>query len=212
MRVFVSRRVGRYRDGASYSRRDFRRANTSRGAERALSRDFVYVVQGQEAVKVGVTRDLAGRLSQLQTGSPHTLEMAYSTRVRGDAYAVEAEAHAMLARHRIGGEWFAVPADVAVAAINGAAFRLSGFAERSDSGLSLRIWWPRLLAWFALGFFFWLTAIIAPDLVRVTGPALFMLSVALTIGTAPGSRLYGLFIAALGWALAFLPALLVARS
>lgn len=212
MRFYVSRRIGRYSFGASYGPRDFRLARRFSVAEPALGRDFVYVVQGQEAVKIGVTRDLTGRLSNLQTGSSHPLSMAYSTRVRGDAYAVEAEAHSMLARHRIGGEWFAVPADVAVAAINGAAFRLKEFPQLPDSPRSLRIWWPRLLAWFVLGFLFWLAALIAPSIAVVGGIALLFLMTSLTIATPPGSRLYGTFIAVLGWMLALIPAVIVARS
>jgi len=124
MRVFVSRRVGPFRMGASFGPRDFRRGRQA-AYQQPSSGDHVYIVEGNGAVKIGVTGDLQARLAQLQTGSPYPLRLAYSTPVWGDAYAVEAEAHAMLDRHRLAGEWFGVPADVAVAAVNGAAFRLA---------------------------------------------------------------------------------------
>lgn len=132
MRIWVSRRVGPFRIGSSFGPRDFRGRQSFRTAARQ-SGDYVYVVQGHGAVKIGVTSDLDGRLASLQTGSPYPLDMVYSIPIAGDAYAVEAEAHDMLDRHRLAGEWFVVPADVAVAAINGAAFRLSAVADSDDA-------------------------------------------------------------------------------
>jgi hypothetical protein len=41
-----------------------------------------------------------------------------------EGFDIERAAHAALAGHRVGGEWFNVRADEAVAAIAGAAFRL----------------------------------------------------------------------------------------
>jgi len=165
--------MGPFRVGASFGSRSFRRRQ-SHGSEPVLSRNHVYVVQGKDAVKLGVTSDLDGRLAQLQTGSPHRLDMVYSTRVAGDAYAVEAEAHAMLARHRLSGEWFGVPPDVAVAAINGAAFRLTASHGRGASpnwlkrvlliALAFTPQWAFLSAGqplgFAAGFFFGMTTMI----------------------------------------------------
>ncbi len=138
MRVFVSRRVGPFRMGASFGARDFRRGRQA-AYQQPSSGDHVYVVEGNGAVKIGVTGDLQARMAQLQTGSPYPLHLAYSTPVWGDAYAVEAEAHAMLGRHRLAGEWFGVPADVAVAAVSGAAYRIG--SEPEQAGRSQRLGW-----------------------------------------------------------------------
>ncbi len=101
----------------------------------------MYVIEGPSAVKVGVARVPTDRLAQLQTGNPDPLRLVWSMPIAGDAYAVEAEAHSMLERHRLNGEWFAIPTEVAVAAVSGAAFRLGGTTDRMAIGPQ-RLSWP----------------------------------------------------------------------
>ena len=93
-------------------------------------------------MKIGVARSPIERLAQLQTGNPDRLRLAWNMPIAGDAYAVEAEAHVMLDRHRVGGEWFAVPSDVAVAAVSGAAFRLASLQPSASATSRGRLSWP----------------------------------------------------------------------
>lgn len=66
---------------------------------------FVYFIQGQDdgPIKIGFTRDVAGRLRQLQTGHHDRLRVLRS--MRGDK-ALEAWLHRRFAAHRLTGEWF----------------------------------------------------------------------------------------------------------
>jgi hypothetical protein len=68
-------------------------------------RQYVYVIGVRNAgpVKIGVTSNLPGRLSSLQTGYPQKLVVL--ARLRGDE-ADEAKAHAMFEDERLEGEWF----------------------------------------------------------------------------------------------------------
>lgn len=122
--------------------------------------DSVYIIEGVDAVKVGVAREPLDRLAQLQTGNPDRLRLAWSMPIAGDAYAVETEAHAILDRHRIGGEWFEVPTEVAVAAVSGAAFRLGASTVEQNSMPTKRLSWSTRW-WLAvvLPFTFWVIAL-----------------------------------------------------
>lgn len=212
MRVFVSRRVGPFRMGASFGARDFRRGRQA-AYQQSATGDHVYVVEGNGAVKIGVTGDLQARMAQLQTGSPYPLRLAYSTPVWGDAYAVEAEAHAMLDRHRLAGEWFGVPADVAVAAVNGAAYRVGGESGKAGSSQRpnpiIRAVWS-----FAWSVPFWLLAFSA---VSVFAPIYLLLLMPVLVFRAmrwaPGTRGEAIVFIVLGWLAAIAPALvMVART
>lgn len=80
----------------------------------------VYVFKAESGVKVGRSRDPAMRLKQVQAASSSLLELRYSTSIREDASLVEALAHKALNDRRISGEWFAVAAEEAVAAVENA--------------------------------------------------------------------------------------------
>ena len=205
--------MGAFRVGASFGPRDFQRRGY-RQAPAAISADHVYVIQGVGAVKIGVTSDLPGRLATLQTGSPHPLSLAYSTRVAGDAYAVEAEAHALLDRHRLSGEWFAVPPDVAVAAINGAAFRLSSSAIEDGRPPHAK-WLKRFLWAAAFGLPFWVltlsqSSILAPAYLII--PAVLLITAAARSRDSIGDIALWVFIAVLGGTAAVAPALLISKA
>ena len=70
--------------------------------------------------KVGIATDARRRLRLLQTGSPHRLTLARSLPVggEGEARAVERGAHRILGPRAMTGEWFAVSADEAIAAVD----------------------------------------------------------------------------------------------
>jgi hypothetical protein len=79
------------------------------------------------------------RLAQLRTGSASNIDYAFLAPTSGDPYAIEREAHAMLARSRLNGEWFDVPPELAIAAVTGAAAKLGQSLTAKapeDNGLS----------------------------------------------------------------------------
>ena len=77
------------------------------------------------AVKIGISSNPEKRRAELQTGAPHHLFLAFSIYAGDAAFDVEQEAHYILSAHRMPGEWFAVSKEMAIAAVYGAAARLS---------------------------------------------------------------------------------------
>jgi hypothetical protein len=88
-----------------------------------MTAKFVYVIgTATGPFKVGIANDPRSRLTGLQSGSHIKLSVLYSIGVEpSDAYAVERAAHETLNEHRLSGEWFNVPCDMAKAAIAKAA-------------------------------------------------------------------------------------------
>ncbi len=83
---------------------------------------YVYVIAGhQGAVKVGYSTNPQMRLAALQTASAGQLHMAHILATDIDARMIEAEAHRLLDRHRLAGEWFDVSPEVAIEAVELAA-------------------------------------------------------------------------------------------
>lgn len=111
---------GLLRPGVSFDLRGRRAVSRAPGAS-----DFVYVIgSAQGRVKIGMSTDPVARLATLQTASPDRLWLALAAPAYGNAYAIEQEAHAILAAHRLAGEWFTAPPEMAIAAVYGAAGRL----------------------------------------------------------------------------------------
>jgi hypothetical protein len=101
------------------------------------SGSFIYVISnGRGLVKVGISTNPTARLAQLQRASAAHLSLAYVGALRCTGYAVEAEAHRTLAGYRQNGEWFNCPADMAVAAIAAAAYRLGEPIASGDPRLA----------------------------------------------------------------------------
>lgn len=75
---------------------------------------YIYVIARKDGddvsgpVKVGITKSLGGRLSALQTGSPHELVVVHALRVPTRDIATEMEEcfHGTQRAHRMKGEWF----------------------------------------------------------------------------------------------------------
>ena len=102
---------------------------------------YIYVIKGDhERVKIGVTKAPETRLTQLQTGSSSKIDYAFLAPVSGDPYALEKEAHAMLARSRLNGEWFDVPPELAIAAVTGAAAKLGQSLMPAPPEKPIRLW------------------------------------------------------------------------
>lgn len=72
--------------------------------------------------KIGVANDVEIRLRQIQIDQPRALAIKHREIVPFSArYIVEKHAHAILAQHRVRGEWFRVPALMAIDAVVQAA-------------------------------------------------------------------------------------------
>jgi hypothetical protein len=90
-----------------------------------MTGSFVYVIEGQAGHhKIGVSTDPIARLAQLQTGSPVPLRFVYIGVTSSTGYAIESRAHELLDAYRKQGEWFLVPASIAIGATLEAAMRL----------------------------------------------------------------------------------------
>jgi hypothetical protein len=111
--------------GASDLRKVFGTTTTTVRGRGTMTGSFVYVVEGENGHhKIGVSRDPIQRLSQLQTGSHIPLKFAYIGVTPGNGYNIEGRAHELLETHRKEGEWFLVPASIAIGATLEAASRL----------------------------------------------------------------------------------------
>lgn len=81
-----------------------------------VKNSFVYFIsecrnhnlKGNSAVKIGVARNPATRLAELQTGNPKELELAltFSPMSEKQAYHLESRFHSKFRKYKIRGEWF----------------------------------------------------------------------------------------------------------
>jgi predicted GIY-YIG superfamily endonuclease len=81
---------------------------------------YVYVIAaGDEAVKIGVAKNVRLRLKGLQTGHSKKLTIAYEFPFAGrdQAYAIECRAHKLLKARLMEGEWFSVSPEEAKAVV-----------------------------------------------------------------------------------------------
>ena len=91
-------------------------------AQSTTNLSYVYVIAGsQGTVKVGYSTNPQMRLAALQTASPGRLDLAYALATDIDGRMIEAEAHRILDRHRLAGEWFDVSPQIATEAVEQAA-------------------------------------------------------------------------------------------
>ena len=67
---------------------------------------FVYVIRAGGPIKVGVAKDVAARLSTLQTGNPYRFELLY---VIPGGQDLEWQLHRRIESDRMEGEWFDGP-------------------------------------------------------------------------------------------------------
>ena len=78
---------------------------------------YVYVIKMGDAIKIGASRDPAGRLDALQRIFKRNIEDSYVSDLLEDYFAVERAVHRALAEYRINGEWFILPVPDAVKCI-----------------------------------------------------------------------------------------------
>ena len=126
---FFGPRIFGIRTGVSFSPKDFRGRSQSPYQYQTSATNgkpaFVYVTRADHGrCKIGITNNPNSRLLQLSTASAFPLSFTYiGVAESGDSSNVEREAHAILDRYRVNGEWFDCPPELAIAAINGAAAR-----------------------------------------------------------------------------------------
>ncbi|WP_395138279.1 GIY-YIG nuclease family protein [Armatimonas sp.] len=76
------------------------------GATRSGVPEFVYLVQADNGlVKIGRTRNIKNRLSELRVGSPCELELLVMVKAL-DCVLLEQRLHRRFAKTRVRGEWF----------------------------------------------------------------------------------------------------------
>jgi hypothetical protein len=79
----------------------------------------LYVVGCLDAVKIGFAADLYMRLNNLRVDNPNITDFAaYYEMPKRAAQDVERFVHLALAEQRIGGEWFRVPMELALAEVD----------------------------------------------------------------------------------------------
>jgi len=80
-----------------------------RKSERAGKSYFIYVIQADQELKIGMSHDPERRLKALQTSNPSRLSLLHSEEIGGDitlAKNTERKLHRLCKKYRIGGEWF----------------------------------------------------------------------------------------------------------
>jgi len=88
---------------------------------------FVYVISAEDdAVKIGVARNVERRMKELQTGQHRKLSVLSSLFCgsRQEAYAIECRTHQLLKDDMLEGEWFGVTGEEAKVAIEQARVML----------------------------------------------------------------------------------------
>jgi hypothetical protein len=96
---------------------------------------FVYVIGSEDGPKkIGIAKSIQKRLGQIKCGSPNAVSiLAERSMSRQVAFAVEHLVHAVLGKHRLSGEWFDVPSDIATATIDKAIMLVSEMMATHDT-------------------------------------------------------------------------------
>lgn len=154
MRLFFSHRVlGGFRVGLVVPlAAAARRAAPGPIAADPVRLSYCYVARGDHGlVKIGSSTNPAARIKQLQTASPFRLELCHILATDASAEAIELEAHRVLDKHRMAGEWFDVTPDRAFEALDTASRNLGfnpvtttlGDLRDGNVPAPQRRFWPR---------------------------------------------------------------------
>jgi len=82
--------------------------STQSNEEVTDSHKFIYVLKSREHYKIGISKDVAKRMRELQTGNPVKHMFVYSS-FSEDARDFESRLHKAFAEYGGEGEWFALP-------------------------------------------------------------------------------------------------------
>jgi hypothetical protein len=91
----------------------------------------LYVMESEVGVKIGISKSPDERLRQITNASGMHVSLRH-TRDHESAYAVEQNAHKLLADKRRTGEWFNVTVNEAIAAIDEAASEIENSCEPQE--------------------------------------------------------------------------------
>jgi hypothetical protein len=80
-------------------------------------KSYVYVIRGENRLKIGFSIDPDGRFKSLQTNSHDDLEIVYRTELVANYRKIEKVAHKLLKSFKTKGEWFRVSSDIGIAAV-----------------------------------------------------------------------------------------------
>jgi hypothetical protein len=72
------------------------------------SNKFIYILKSREYYKIGITKDVAKRMRELQTGNP-IQHLFVCSSFFNDAPKIEKLLHETFAEYQIQGEWFELP-------------------------------------------------------------------------------------------------------
>jgi hypothetical protein len=185
-------RIGWFRPGVSFSAQEL-----GMGRERTRARpskekgSFVYVIRGDHHMcKIGVSTNPTARLATLRNGSPFPLSFAFIGATDGaNGFAIEQKTHRVLDKHRVEGEWFDIPEELAIATVWAAAaslgekmatvdpsrvdevIRLCASDERERQPLILRILVTLIYLCFSALFILLIIAVAAIMLSVASGPS-----------------------------------------
>jgi hypothetical protein len=85
---------------------------------------FIYVLRSDTgARKIGVSCNPNRRIAELRTASAFALAFEYIGALNCDGFAIEDDAHKILDRYHMAGDWFSCSLEVAIGAISVAAHR-----------------------------------------------------------------------------------------
>lgn len=76
--------------------------------QQSLVVGYVYVIQADKFVKIGIAKDVIQRLNMMQIGNPHQLKLLHSWGTVTPK-AIEEEIHCEYRRFHVRGEWFKIP-------------------------------------------------------------------------------------------------------
>src|ERR1700761_7259915 len=98
-------------------------ASPERSGNHVFQKAYVYVIRfSDQAIKIGVAKDVERHLRTLQAGSPSKLTLVGAVECTAwDSALIEAKAHSILKSRRLIGEWFSVTAEDGLSAVSEAA-------------------------------------------------------------------------------------------
>lgn len=115
---FSGPRILGVRPGIIFGLNDINRVFRSPRNHNQIPASFIYVIEGEGGKhKIGISSDPIRRISELQTGSPVALKFSFIAVSSHPVIEIETLAHNLLTNYRTSGEWFCVPASVAIGAI-----------------------------------------------------------------------------------------------
>jgi T5orf172 domain len=90
---------------------------------------WVYGIQSQQFIKIGVANSISVRMRQFRAGNPHLLRLVIQRQVP-EAYWLEKRLHQILVHRSVGREWFEITIDEGRAAMKIAMTELQLYRKK----------------------------------------------------------------------------------